>query len=328
MATMKAAIYRRYGPPSVVALADMPKPVPGPREVLVRIRASTVSSADWRARSLAMPTGFGAMGRPAFGFFGPRKPVLGTDFAGDIEAIGAGVDKFAVGDAVIGFPSVGFGGHAEHRTMAQDGMLVRKPANLSYAQAASLPFGGMAALAYLRDKGGLKSGEHVAIVGASGCVGSAAIQLAKYFGAHVTAVCSAANAGLALALGADAAIDYASQDFAAARDAYDIVLDAQGGLSFGRVQAALKPGGRLLLLVATLPQMLGAFGADRDGKRQIAGVAAERIDDLRFLAELAQAGHFAPFVDREYDLADAAKAHEYVATGRKRGNVVLRICRT
>ncbi len=172
--------------------------------------------------------------------------MLGTDFAGDVEAVGANVEKFNVGDAVIGFPSVGFGGHAAYCTMAQDGALARKPDRLSYAQAAAVPFGGMAALAFLRDKGKLKAGEHVAIVGASGSVGSAA------------------NAKMALAI-----------------------------------------------------------GADRDGKRQIARVAAERVEDLRFLAALAEAGHFTPFVDREYDLADAAQAHAYIATGRKRGNVVL-----
>lgn len=320
---MKAAVYRRYGPPSVVMLGTMPKPVPGPQEILVRIRASTVSTADWRARSLEMPYGFGVLGRPVFGLFGPRKPVLGTDFAGDVEAVGARVEKFKVGDAVIGYPSIGFGGHAAYRTMAQDGVLARKPDKLSYAQAAAVPFGGMAALSYLRDKGKLQAGEHVAIVGASGSVGSAAIQLAKYFGARVTAVCSAANAEMALALGADAAIDYARADFAAAANAYDIVLNANATLSFEKIRAALKPGGRLLLVLATLPQMLRVFGADRDGKRQIAGVASERVEDLRFLAALADAGHFTPFVDREYDLADAAKAHAYVATGRKRGNVVL-----
>jgi NADPH:quinone reductase-like Zn-dependent oxidoreductase len=323
MVPMRAAVCRRYGPPSVVTLEEMPKPVPGPKEILVRIRASTVSTADWRVRSLEMPYGFGVLARPVFGFLGPRKPVLGTDFAGDVEAVGANVEKFKVGDAVIGFPSVGFGGHAAYRTMAQDGALAHKPDRLSYAQAAALPFGGMAALAFLRDKGKLKAGEHVAIVGASGSVGSAAIQLAKYFGARVTAVCSAANAKMALALGADAAIDYAREDFAAAAGAYDIVLNANAALSFAQVRAALKPGGRLLLVLATLPQMLRAFGADRDGKRQIASVAAERVEDLRFLAALAEAGHFTPFVDREYDLADAAEAHAHVATGRKRGNVVL-----
>lgn len=213
MVPMRAAVCRRYGPPSLVTLEEMPKPVPGPKEILVRIRASTVSTADWRVRSLEMPYGFGVLARPVFGFLGPRKPVLGTDFAGDVEAVGA---------------------------------LARKPDRLSYAQAAALPFGGMAALAFLRDKGKLKAGEHVAIVGASGSVGSAA------------------NAKMALAI-----------------------------------------------------------GADRDGKRQIASVAAERVEDLRFLAALAEAGHFTPFVDREYDLADAAQAHAYVATGRKRGNVVL-----
>ncbi|MFS8067534.1 MAG: NAD(P)-dependent alcohol dehydrogenase, partial [Byssovorax sp.] len=210
---MKAIVYHRYGQPDVVALAEVPKPTLGDREVLIRIHASTVTTADWRARSLSLPPGFGLMGRLVFGIFGPRKPILGTELAGEVEAVGKAVTRFKAGDQVFAFAGASYGCHAEYRTMAEDGLIARKPANLSFEEAAALSFGGTTALNFLRDKGGIKPGDRVLIVGASGGVGTAAVQIAKHLGAEVTGVCSTANLELVLSIGADRVIDYTSEDF-------------------------------------------------------------------------------------------------------------------
>jgi NADPH:quinone reductase-like Zn-dependent oxidoreductase len=193
---LKAIVYTKYGPPNVVALAEAPKPAPNDREVLIRIHATTVTTGDWRARSLNMPDGFGLFGRLFFGVFGPRKPILGTELAGEVEAVGHTVTRFKVGDQVFAFTGASYGCHAEHRTIGEDGLIALKPANLSFEEAATLSFGGTTALNFLRDKGGIKRGESVVIVGASGGVGTAAVQIAKHFGAEVTGVCSTTNLDL------------------------------------------------------------------------------------------------------------------------------------
>ena len=187
---MKAAIYKTYGPPSVVSLAEVPMPMPKAHEVLIRVHASTVSSADWRARSLAMPAGFGLMGRLFFGLFGPRKSILGTELAGKIVTIGTDVTLYKVGDPVFAFTGARYGCHAEYRVMSESGLVMYKPANLSFEEAASLSFGGTTALHFLKAKGGIKTGDNVLIIGAAGCVGTAAVQIAKHFGATITGVCS------------------------------------------------------------------------------------------------------------------------------------------
>ena len=323
---MKAIVYHRYGGPDVVALAEVPRPAPKNNEVLVRIHATTVTTADWRARSLNLPGGFGFMGRPVFGIFGPRQPILGTELAGVVDAVGRDVTRFKAGDEVFAFTGGGFGCHAEYRTIAEDGVIALKPANLSFEEAAALSFGGTTALSFLRDKGGIKRGDKVLIVGASGGVGTAAVQIAKHFGAEVTGVCSTANLELVRAIGADRVIDYTREDFAKTGETWDIILDTTGTAPFSRCEDALKQGGRLLVVLGSLAQALGLERPSKaSGKRVIAGVAAERVDDLRLLAELAAAGEFKPVIDRSYPLENAAEAHAYVDTGRKRGSVVLTI---
>ncbi len=183
---MEAIVYHRYGAPDVVALAEVPTPRPTDREVLIRIHATTVTTGDFRARSLTMPAGFGLLGRLAFGVFGPRKPILGTELAGEIEAVGKAVTRFTAGDQVFAFAGASYGCHAEYRTMAEDGLIARKPTNLSFEAAAALSFGGTTALGFLKGKGGIRRGDAVLIVGASGGVGTAAVQIAKHFGAAVT----------------------------------------------------------------------------------------------------------------------------------------------
>jgi NADPH:quinone reductase-like Zn-dependent oxidoreductase len=325
---MKAIVYHRYGPPSVVALADVPKPVPEADEVLVRIGATTVSTGDWRARSLQLPAGLGFMARPVFGLFGPRQPILGTELSGTVEALGEAVTRFKIGDEVFAFTGAKMGCHAEYRAIAEDGLIALKPSRLSFEEAAALSFGGTTALSFLAAKGGIKPGDNVLIVGASGSVGSAAVQIARHFGATVTGVCSAANADLVRSLGADAAIDYATVDFATTGETYDIILDTTGTTPLRRVESSLRPAGRLLVVLGTFAQAIGLERPSMGSrKRVIAGVAAVRAGDLQSLADLAGAGEFLPVIDRNYPLESAAEAHAYVDSGRKRGNVVLTVAR-
>jgi NADPH:quinone reductase-like Zn-dependent oxidoreductase len=324
---MKAIAYSKYGPPDVVALVDVPKPTPKDDEILIKIRATTVTTGDWRARSLEMPAGFGFLGRLVFGVFGPRKRILGTELAGEVEAVGSAVTRFKVGDRVFAFAGASYGCHAEYRTMKQDGLIALKPANVSFEEAASLSFGGTTALTFLRDKGRVERGERVLVVGASGGVGTAAVQIAKHFGAEVTGVCSTANLDLVRSIGAHKVIDYTREDFAAGRDAYDVIVDTTGTASFARCEKALKPGGRLLVVLGSLAQALGIERPSKESRKSvIAGVAAVKVDDMQFLARLAETGEFKAVIDRCYSLENAAEAHAYVDTGRKRGSVVLRVC--
>jgi NADPH:quinone reductase-like Zn-dependent oxidoreductase len=323
---MKAAVYTRYGAPDVVSIQEIAKPVPKPDEVLIRIRATTVSSGDWRMRSLVLPPGFVLLARPALGLFGPRKPVLGSELAGDVEAVGANVRAYKPGDAVIAFPGIGVGCHAEYRTMRETGAIAHKPANLSYEEAAALSFGGMTALDFLVNKGNIRPGDKVLIVGASGAVGTAAVQIARHFGADVTGVCSAANRALVMSLGASRAIDYAREDFTRNGETYDIILDAAGTTTFARCKASLRDNGRLLLVLSSLPALLQApWIRLTSDKRIVAGPAAENPADIVTLAELAKQGAFKPVIDRTYPLERIVEAHAYVDTGRKKGSVVITV---
>jgi NADPH:quinone reductase-like Zn-dependent oxidoreductase len=323
---MKAMIYRKYGGPEVVAMSDVSTPFVKPNELLVRILATTVTTADWRARSLNMPGGFGLFGRLVFGLMRPRQPILGTDLAGVVDSVGSAVTSFRPGDEVIAFTGGRFGCHAEYRAIAEAGMIAPKPANLSFEEAASLSFGAMNALPFLRDKARIKRGDHVLVVGASGAVGTAAVQIAKHFGAVVTGVTSTGNASLVQSIGADRVIDYTKVDFATTGDTWDIIFDTTGTVPFKRCEMSLKPGGRLVAVQGSFGQWLGLGKPSRkSGKRVIAGVAAPTSDDLRTIVDLAAKGELKPVIDRVYPLEDAAKAHAYVDTGRKRGSVVLRV---
>jgi NADPH:quinone reductase-like Zn-dependent oxidoreductase len=320
---MKAAVYERYGPPDVVVLREVDKPAPKDNEVLIKIHATTVTSGDWRARSLNVPVGFGLISRLVFGVFKPRQPILGTELAGEIEAVGKDVRTFKVGDPVFAFSGAGLGCHAEYKCMPEDGPVALKPSNLTYDEAAALSFGGTTALDFFR-RGKLQSGERVLVNGASGGVGTAAVQLARHFGAEVTGVCSTANVELVRSLGAAHVIDYTKEDFTQNGQTYDVIVDTVGTAPFSRSKHSLKQGGRLLLVLGGLPDMLQVpWVSLTSGKKVIAGPAAERPDDLRTLAELAQAGAFRPVIDRRYPFEQIAEAHRYVDTGRKRGNVVI-----
>jgi NADPH:quinone reductase-like Zn-dependent oxidoreductase len=307
----------------VVEFRETPTPSPAAGEVRIRVLATAVTAADWRVRSGVMPRGFGALRGIGLGFGGPRKPVLGTDAAGVIDAVGEGVTRFKVGDPVFAFPGGAFGCHAEFLVMRADGCVAPKPANLSFEGAAALPFGGMTALDFLR-RGEVQAGERVLVNGASGNVGSAAVQLAKHLGAHVTAVCSAPNAPLVRSLGADEVIDYTTCDFAAGGMRYDVVLDSVGNAPYSRMQRILAPRGRLLAVLADLPAVLGSVFAGRTkSHRVIAGPAAEKAADLMKLAEFAAQGKLRPVIDQRFPFERIVDAYRVVDSGRKRGSVVL-----
>jgi NADPH:quinone reductase-like Zn-dependent oxidoreductase len=323
---MKAISYSRFGSPGVLELADIPKPEPKPDEVLVRVHATSVTSGDYRARSLDMPPGFGLVGRLVFGVFRPRRKILGTEFAGVVEAVGANVTLFKAGDRVFAYPGATFGGYAQYATINEKAAIVRMPDNLDFDQAAAIPFGGATALDFLRTKGGIKSDDRVLVIGASGSVGSAAVQIAKAFGAHVTGTASTGKRNMVGALGADTIIDYTSSDPASEDNAYDIILDSSGTATYSKYATALKPGGRLLLVSSNLWQMLAALLARKTGGRQaIPGYAPERAEDLRFLADLAESGQFKPYIDRRFPLEQAAQAHGWFEGPARKGNVVITV---
>ena len=320
---MKAVVYERYGGPEVLRFTDVPAPVPGPGEVLIRIHATTVTAGDWRMRSLDVPKGFGLLARLAIGITKPRKPILGTELSGVIAEVGSDVRKFKPGDEVIAFPGLAMGAHAEFLCMPQDGAVVPKPARLSHAEAAALSFGGGTALYFLR-AGKIAAGDRILVNGASGAVGTAAVQLAKHFGAEVTAVCSGGNADLVRSIGADHVIDYTTEDFTRNGRTYDLIMDTAGTARFKRSRSSLRDGGRLLLVLGGMRDVLGApWVGLTDSRKVIGGTVRTTAADLQFLADLAERGDFRPVIDRTYPFEEIAAAHRYVDTGRKRGNVVI-----
>ena len=320
---MKAVVYRQYGGPEVLRMTEVATPVPKADEVLIRIHATTVTAGDWRMRSLNVPRGFGLISRLAIGVTGPRKPILGMELSGVIAAVGAKVTKFKPGDAVFAFPGISMGCHAEYRCMPEDAAIALKPASLGHDQAAALSFGGTTALHFLREAK-LSPGQTVLVNGASGAVGTAAVQLAKHFGAEVTAVCSAGNAELVKSLGADHVIDYQTEDFTRNGRLYDVILDTAGTAPFARSRASLREGGRLLLVLGNLRDLVSIpWIALTNSRKVIGGTAKGEAADLWLLAELAQSGKFKAVIDRRYRFEEMVEAHRYVDGGRKKGNVVV-----
>ena len=321
---VRAAICTRYGPPSVVEIRDVPTPTPKPNEVLIRTHATCVNSGDARVRGFKVPPGMGVMLWAGVGVFRPRKPILGMDAAGTIEAVGIEVTKFKVGDEVFAMPGFGSGAHAEFVTMPETGAIAAKPAGLTMAESASLLFGGTTAVSFLQRDAKLKAGERILINGAMGAVGCASIQLAKHIGAHVTAVCSASKADLARSLGADEVIDYVSEDFTKNGQTYDVIMDNVGNALWKRSRPSLTERGRLLGVVSTLPEMIRApLISKKDGQRLHAGIAGSSAKMLALLAELAESGKLKPVIDRTYTLDQIVEAHAHVDGGRKTGSVVI-----
>ena len=320
---MKAIVCTKYGPPEVLQLQEVEKPVPNDNEVLIRVHAATATAAGL----------IGRKGEPFFvrffmGLTKPKKNILGQELAGEIEAVGKDVKLFNEGDQVFGMTGIALGAHAEFKCMPEDGALVIKPTNMTYEESVAVVEGGLTALNFLRNKGNIQSGQKVLIYGASGSVGTASIQVAKYFGAEVTGVCSTANLKLVKSLGADMVIDYTKEDFTQNGQSYDIIFDTVGKRSFSRCKGSLKQKGVYLNAagVATIFPMLwtSMFGS----KKAILTAtyvrpAREITNDLIFLKELIEAGKIKPVIDRRYPLERISEAHRYVEKGHKKGNVVI-----
>ncbi|MGL5008547.1 MAG: NAD(P)-dependent alcohol dehydrogenase [Paracoccaceae bacterium] len=323
---MKAAVYHRYGGPEVVQIADLPQPQPGAGEVLVRIVTTTVSTADWRLRSLDVPRGFRLPVRLMFGWNAPRKPVLGTELAGVVVQVGAGVTRFSPGDEVVAFVGAGLGCHAEYRLVSETAAIIRKPAALSWEEAGAMCFGGATALWFLGQKMVLRPGERLLVIGASGAVGSAAVQIGRAFGAHVTGMARQENHELLGRVGIDEVRDY--RTFIPTDDplGFDAILDVAGKTPPRTLAQALRPGGRLGMVLGDLPLMLQTpFLRLGDGKHVITGTAPERPEDLAYLAQMAEQGLFRPVVGSVTPLERIADAHRITDTGHKQGSAVVRV---
>jgi len=325
---MKAIVYNEYGPADVLHLAEVAKPTPNDNEVLIKIHASTVNAGDCNARGFTfVPPGFGFLARLMFGLRRPKQPILGTELAGDIEAVGKAVTRFQKGDQVWGTLRERSGAYAEYICLPENDRLVKKSVDITFPEDASVPFGGTSALYFLRDVAKLQPGQKILIIGASGGTGVYAVQLAKYYGAEVTGVCSTANLGLVRSLGADKAVDYTKQDFTQNGETYDVILDMVPGESaFARYRVSLKPNGLYLAGAGGLKAFAQmAWTSLTGGKKVIAGMAPDRREDLAFLNELLESGKIKPIIDRCYTLEQTAEAHRYVDSGRKRGSVVITI---
>lgn len=304
---MKVAVYEKYGPPKVLKIKDIKKPKPKADEILVKIHAATVTSGDVRLRGSDFPPLFWLPARLIFGLFAPKKKILGHELAGIVEEIGQSVTEFNVGDSVFGTTTMlNTGSYAEYICLPQKwkhGVVGLKPENLDYHEAAALPVGAMTAM-YLLEKANLKNGQNVLIYGASGSVGSYAVQIANQKGSRVTGVCSTPNFGMAKSLGAENLIDYTKEDYSDCNEKFDIVFDAVGKTSKAKAKKVLKPGGIFV---------------------SIKMLTKERNEHMRLIKEMAEKGELKPFIDRYYTLDEIVKAHEYVEQGKKRGNVVITI---
>jgi len=319
---MKAVVYTEYGSPDVLHLKDVEKPSPKDNEILVRVCATTVTPTDCAFRK-ADPFIIRFMN----GLIRPKNRILGNMLAGEIEAVGKDVKLFKQGDPVFGTADTDFGAHAEYKCLSEEGIVAVKPINMTYEEAVCVPE-ALTALYFLRDLANIQSGQKVLINGASGSVGTYAVQLAKYFGAEVIGVCSTTNLELVKSLGADKVIDYTKEDFTKSNQTYDVIFDAVGKRSFSHCKGSLKQGGVYLFTVPTLAIVLQMLWTSKIGsKKAILGFAGlnQRKENLIFLKELVETGKIKSVIDRCYPLAQVAEAYKYVETGRKKGNVVINV---
>lgn len=320
---MKAIVYTEYGPPDVLQLKEVAKPVPNDNEVLIKVYATTVTTADGMMRR-----GESLVSRIILGLRKPRRKfkIPGLEIAGEIEDTGQDVKRFRKGEQVYGFTGFGPGAYAEYKCMPEEGSLVIKPTNMTYEEAAAVVDGALTALFFLKDKADIQSGEKVLINGASGSIGTFAVQIAKYFGAEVTGVCSTANLELVKSLGADKVIDYTKEDFTRNCEAYDIIFDTVGKSSFARCKGSLKKNGRYVVTVMGLVPLVQTIWTRVIGsKKVIFTMSVEKTEALVFIKELIEAGKLKPVIDRHYPLEQIAEAHKYVEKGHKKGNVVITV---
>ena len=328
---MKAILYTEYGSPNVLQLRDVEKPTPKDNEILIRIHATPVNYGDTLARNFKevsprkfnMPFFFWLPARIVFGISKPKINILGSELAGQIEAVGKDVKRFKKGDPVFGYRGQSMGANAEYLCMPEDGLVTIKPTNMTYAEAAAVPYGALTALNLLR-KVNIQLGQKVLINGASGGIGSAAVQLAKHFGAEVTGVCSAPRLEFVKSLGADKVIDYTKEDFTQNGETYDLIFDILGKSSFSRCKSSLNENGRYLLASFKMKQLFQMLWTSMIGsKKVICALSGEKLEDLLFIKELVEAGKLKSVIDRRYPLEQTAEAHRYIETGHKKGNVVI-----
>ncbi|NLP51593.1 NAD(P)-dependent alcohol dehydrogenase [Bacillus sp. RO1] len=311
---MKAVVYTKYGPPEVLQLKEVDKPVPKDNEILIKVVATAVNAADWRIRK-ADPVAV----KLFFGLTRPKKSILGGVLAGIVESVGSKVTRFKVGDQVFGSTGMSFGAYAEYVCLAENGVVVLKPHNLSYVEAATVPFGGHTAIHFLR-KANIQPHQKVLIYGASGAVGTAAIQLAKIYGAEVTGVCSTTNVEMVKSLGADKVIDYTKEELG--EEIYDVIFDTVGKIPYQAIKKTLKKKGTWILGAAGVTQMVqGYWSGMSRGYKIISGVALEKEDDIKFLKELIEKGKYKAVIDKSYPMEQLSVAHTYVEKGHKKGNV-------
>ena len=323
---MKAIVYEKYGPPDVLHLKEVAKPAPRDNEVLIRVFATTVTKYDTWMRSSTAPPGFWLPARIASGIRKPRQPILGTELAGAVAAVGKDVKRFQVGDGVFGFIG-SLGAHVEYICLPENGKLALKPANMTYEEVAAVPYGALTALFFLR-KANIQPGQKVLIFGASGGVGNYAVQLAKHhFGARVTGVCSTSKIDMVKALGADNVIDYTKEDFTQNGETYDVIFDTVGKSSISRSQGSLTKTGTYLFATFGLAMLFQIMWLRLTSSRKVGpmGVVDGSADDLDLLRELAEAGKLKAVIDRCFPMEQIAEAHRYVETGRKMGNVVITV---
>jgi 2-desacetyl-2-hydroxyethyl bacteriochlorophyllide A dehydrogenase len=321
---MKAIVCTRYGSPDVLQVREVEKPVPRHNEILVKVHTTTVTTGDCRIRSFTLARWFWLPGRIMYGLTKPRKEIPGNELSGEIESVGKDVKRFKKGDQVFGISwGTSFqGATAEYKCLPEDGMVAIRPANMTDEEAAALPVGGLTALHFLR-KGNIQSGQKILINGTSGSVGTFAVQLARYFGAEVTGVCSTTNMEMARSLGADIVIDYKKEDFTRNGHTYDVIFDTVSKTSFSRCKNSLKQGGRYL--TTDWPFLQALWTSMAGSKRMIIGIAGQNLDDLIFLKELFEAGEIRSVIDRRYPLEQTAEAHRYVDKGHKKGNVIITV---
>ena len=328
---MKAIIYTEYGSPNVLQLKEIEKPVPKDNEILIRIHATQVNIGDIWARNFkeisprrfTMPLPFWLPARMYFGFTKPRINILGSELSGQIEAVGKTVKRFKKGDQVFGYRGQSMGANAEYLCMPEDGLVAIKPVNMTYEEAATVPYGALTALNLLR-KVNIQHGQKILINGASGGIGSAAVQLAKYFGAEVTGVCSTPRLEFVKSLGADKVIDYTKEDFTQNGETYDLIFDILGRSSFSRCKSSLNENGRYLLASFKMKQLFQMLWTSRIGsKKVICALSGEKLEDLLLIKELVEAGKIKSIIDRRYPLEQTAEAHRYIEQGHKKGNVVI-----
>ncbi len=323
---MKAVVFEKYGEPEVLRITEIEKPLPERNEVLVRIMATSVTAEDPKMRGfnhsplLKLPVGL------MFGFKKPKRPILGVELSGIIEEVGLDVKNYKIGDQVFGYTGISFGAYSEYKCMSEDDLIHFKPENLSFQESACMVNGPLSALTYMKKKGGIKKGDHVLIYGASGSVGTAAVQLAKYFEAHVTGVCSTKNVKLVKSIGADVVIDYTKQDFTQNRETYDLIFDTVGKTSMRDCLEVLNPKGKYLITEFGFTHILSAIFTSLFKRRKVIVASSNfywKKEDLIFLKEIAEKGYFQPVIDRVFPLEKIVDAHKYVELGRKVGNVAI-----